>query len=76
MQEVLLFGQLTDIAGHHTLQLEEVADTDQLVQAVHARYPAMGAIKYMVAVDKKIIQENTPLNSLTSVALLPAFSGG
>ena len=74
--EIILFGQLTDIAGNNTILINDVSDTDELIQAVNKLYPAMAGIKYIVAVDKKTIRENTSLNKTTSIALLPPFSGG
>ena len=72
----MLFGQLTDIAGNDTIIVDDVSDTDELVQAVNILYPAITGIKYIIAVDKKAIQVNTTLNQKSTVALLPAFSGG
>jgi sulfur-carrier protein len=74
--QVSLFGQLTEITGNNTIVVNDVPDTDELVKAVNKLYPAMAGIKYIIAVDKKTIRENTALYTLTSVALLPPFSGG
>jgi sulfur-carrier protein len=74
--QITLFGQLTDITGSNTIVVNDVSDTDELVQAVNTLYPAMAGIKYVIAVDKKAIREKTVLHKLTSVALLPPFSGG
>jgi sulfur-carrier protein len=73
---ILLFGQLTDITGADTITLEDVADTDNLVLTLHKSYPALINSKYAIAVEKKIITENTLLTNNCTVALLPPFSGG
>jgi len=73
---ILLFGQLTDITRTDTIVLEDVKDTDNLVMALHAKYPALVNTKYLIAVDKKVISVNTPLTDNCPVALLPPFSGG
>ena len=72
---VIIFGRLTDIAGS-SLALENIADTNSLVKELHSRYPALADSKYVVAVDKKIVNENTTLAENSEVALLPPFSGG
>jgi molybdopterin synthase sulfur carrier subunit len=74
--EIILFGQLTDIAGSNTIAVDDIQNSDELVTAINKLYPAMAGIKYIVAVDKKTIQTNTILNEKTMVALLPPFSGG
>lgn len=54
----------------------DVADTDQLNDILHATYPLLRQIKYVITVDRKIIRENVALVENTEVALLPPFSGG
>ena len=71
-----LFGQLTDATGTDTVTLEGVRDTDGLVAALQQLYPAFINSKYAIAVEKKIISENTLLTDNCTVALLPPFSGG
>jgi molybdopterin converting factor small subunit len=73
---VMVFGQLTDWTGGNTVQMEGVADTDALVQALKEKYPGLAQIKFTVAVDRKTITANTTLHPGTSVALMPPFSGG
>jgi len=72
---IIIFGQLTDIAGS-SLALENIADTNSLVKELHIRYPALADARYLVAVDKKVANENTTLTEDSIVALLPPFSGG
>lgn len=73
--EVLFFGKLVDIAGS-SLVLNNVTSTDELLEQLRLQYPALAAEKYIVAVDKKTITENTSLTDNCTVALLPPFSGG
>ncbi|MEP7143999.1 MAG: MoaD/ThiS family protein [Ferruginibacter sp.] len=73
---IILFGQLTDIAGTDNFTLENVADTDGLVAKLHKSYPPLINSKYVIAVDKNIISTNTLLTNNCTVALLPPFSGG
>lgn len=73
---ILLFGQLADVAGRSTITVEGLHDSNALVAYLHDQYPALAASKYSIAVDKKIVRENTPLSTGTTVALLPPFSGG
>ena len=73
--KVILFGKLSDIAGS-SVSVNDVADTDGLINALHNNYPAFANTKYLIAVDKRVIKENTPLNNNSVVALLPPFSGG
>ena len=73
---IKIFGQLTDITGNNSVTLEDVADTDVLIQQLQLKYPALSNTKYAVAVNKQIIQHTTALQQDAEIALLPPFSGG
>ena len=73
--KIILFGKLAEIAGN-SVSVKEVADTDSLIEALHKEFPALAGTKYLIAVDKQVIKENTGLNKKSIVALMPPFSGG
>ena len=73
--KIILFGTLADIAGG-AVSVDNVADTDSLVDSLNKRFPDLATTKYVIAVDKQLITENTVLNKKSMVALLPPFSGG
>ncbi len=73
---ISLFGQLTDITGSTVIHVEDVKDTNDLISKVVELFPGIKNNKFSVAVDKKIITQNTPLTEKSMVALLPPFSGG
>ena len=72
--KVIMFGRLADIAGNSVSV--NARDTDSLISILHKDYPALASTKYLIAVDKQIINGNTVLNNNSIVALLPPFSGG
>ena len=74
--QVIVFGQLTDIVGHQPVTVADVADTNQLIQQLNERYPALLNAPYIIAVDKQIVSANTILTGDNTVALLPPFAGG
>ncbi len=74
--KILVFGQLSEIINASELALLAVNNTDELNKKLFELYPKLNEIKYTLAVNKKIIHENTPLNHEDVVALLPPFSGG
>ena len=72
---IILFGRLADIAGNSVF-LDDVADTDSLINVLHGKYPALVESKYVIAVNKQVITSNTSINENSVVALLPPYSGG
>jgi len=73
--KIIFFGKLSDIAGS-SVSVNDVTDTEGLINALHKNYPALANTKYVIAVDKQVISQNTILNNNSVVALLPPFSGG
>lgn len=73
---LLSFGQLTDITGQSTWQMEDITDTDQLKRVLIEKHPALANSKYLMAVNMEVIRGNIELNPGDVVALLPPFSGG
>ena len=74
--KVLIFGQLTDITGLSEIYLHDVSDRDELINKLNQRYLALADSKYAIAVDKKVVSQNTPFTDSSIIALLPPFSGG
>lgn len=72
---IIIFGQLSEVLGE-SLELQDIGDTDRLTVVLNEKYPELSGMKYMMAVDKKLVTENTLLANNNTVALLPAFSGG
>ena len=73
---VLTFGQVTDIINQSSFEVGDVTDVNGLKQMLEAKYEQLKEIKYAIAVDKKIVSGNAPLQDKSVVALLPPFSGG
>ena len=73
---VKIFGQLSDVIGSNSLEVNGITNTDDLVKNLQLQYPALADSKYRLAVNRNIIQLNTELQTGAEVALLPPFSGG
>jgi molybdopterin synthase sulfur carrier subunit len=73
---VKIFGKLIDITGSAAITINNVADTAELNKQLHGLYPALSDYPYLIAVEKEIIHENTPLKNKNTVALLPPYAGG
>ena len=73
---VLIFGQLTDIVGLSEIHVDNVSDRDELINKLNQQYPELTDSKYAIAIDKKVINQNTSLTDNSTIALLPPFSGG
>jgi molybdopterin synthase sulfur carrier subunit len=74
--KVLIFGQLEDATGTSCATIDKVADTSSLIASLCHRYPGLKEKKFMIALDQKIVKENTSIAEGAHIALLPPFSGG
>ncbi len=74
MINLVLFGQLKETLGEITVPRAE--DTATLIKLLKQQYPVLEDTSFMLAVDKKLVTENTPLTENCTVALLPPYSGG
>jgi sulfur-carrier protein len=74
--QVIVFGQLTDITGSGLIWIKNVTDSNSILQYLKENYPKLADTKFAIAVNKKVITENTILNPASIVVLMPPFSGG
>ena len=74
--KIIPFGKLADILEHKAVLVDHILDTDSLRQALERQFPQIIHVQYLVAVNRKIVTENTILNDDATIALLPPFSGG
>jgi molybdopterin converting factor small subunit len=75
-QRILFFGALTDIVNATQLATAPFEDTDSLCEWLLNSYPALKEQTYIISVDRKIVNANTPLTPSSEVALMSPFSGG
>jgi molybdopterin synthase sulfur carrier subunit len=73
---VLAFGVLTDILGKKSFVVNDISSTDELKTKLETEFPRLKTVSYTVAVNKQVVTNSTQLDSNTTVALLPPFSGG
>ena len=74
--QLLAFGQIIDIVGKSVWKMQGIEDSNSLIEKLEEQYPVLSTTSYSIAVNKKIIQENTVLKENDTIALLPPFSGG
>lgn len=73
---ILVFGIIADIIREPILELNELSSTDSVKTFLHDKYPALQDIRYLISVNKIIVQQNVILKDGDELALLPPFSGG
>lgn len=74
--EIQLYGVLAEVAKLNTLQLADINDTNQLIALLSTKYPDFSKYNYSIALNNKLITDNTNLNNNDKIAIMPPFSGG
>ncbi len=73
---ILVFGIIADIIREPILESNELTSTDGVKAFLQNEYPALQEIRYVISVNKIIVQQNITLKDGDEIALLPPFSGG
>lgn len=70
------FGMITEKIGKASIEVENPGTSLALKKQLEAQFPGLKSMKFSLAVDKKMIQEDTDISQGKEIALLPPFSGG
>ena len=73
---IISFGKIAEFIHPQQLVVNNTPDTDTLKLELEKTYPALAAIKYVIALNKQIVQTNTLLQDHSTLAIMPPFSGG
>jgi sulfur-carrier protein len=74
--KVLFFGQLKEKIATDTIEVEDILDTDELKKKIVEIYPILYNFKFIIALDKKMVQINQTIKDGQTIAIMPPFSGG
>ncbi len=75
---VLVFGQLTEITKTQAFKMRGVHDTDIFWRRLFTQFPELKNQEFKLAINQDLVsrKERRSLNSNTTLALMPPFSGG
>ncbi|SDD40216.1 molybdopterin synthase sulfur carrier subunit [Algoriphagus faecimaris] len=70
------FGMIAEKLGADQLRLENPGNSHELKNELFMKYPELKGLKFNLAINKKMVSEETDIPIGAEVALLPPFSGG
>ena len=73
--QVRLFGMIAEKAGANEVQVE-ANSVAVLRDALITRIPGLASMRYAIAVDRRVVQDDMPLAGNEEIAVLPPFAGG
>ena len=74
--DVIFFGKIAELMNEKKIQMDNIYDTGQLLNHLKSVCPQLEQLVISIAVNKKIISQETILNDGDEVAIMPPFSGG
>jgi len=74
--ELISFGKISEFISNQKLEIEGVETTDDLKKHLEEIFPNLASIKYKLALNKNLVQQNSEIKNSDSIAIMPPFSGG
>ncbi|WP_316824087.1 MoaD/ThiS family protein [Pedobacter miscanthi] len=74
--EIISFGQIAELINNQKIDTTGITDTETFKQHIENQFPALKSMKYKLALNKNIVQENTEIPNQATIAIMPPFSGG
>lgn len=74
--DIISFGKIAEFIERQQLSVENISDTDGLKNYLETKFPGLKDMKYRLALNKTLVQENIDFQSPATVAIMPPFSGG
>jgi len=74
--KIKAFGILAEKLPESEFEFPFYQNTEELMWALKKEYPQLDSLKFSVAVNKEVVQQNHALHENDEIALLPPFSGG
>lgn len=74
--EIISFGQIAEFIKHQKIDISGITDTENFKQYIENQFPALKSMKYKLALNKNIVQENMEIKNPATIAIMPPFSGG
>ena len=76
MVKIRFFGQLTDLTKTEKVLIEDIHDTDMMINKIMEMYPALATATFKVALNNKLVNDNIEITENSIISFLPPFSGG
>jgi molybdopterin converting factor small subunit len=76
MVEIRFFGQLTDLTKTERVLIEDMRDTDMLMNKIMEMYPALATATFKVALNNKLVNDKIEIAENSIIEFMPPFSGG
>ncbi|MBB2148045.1 MoaD/ThiS family protein [Pedobacter gandavensis] len=74
--DIISFGKISEFIKNQRVDITGISDTDALKIYLEKTFPEISQMKYKLALNENLIQQNTQISGNDLVAIMPPFSGG
>ncbi|MHA4895319.1 MoaD/ThiS family protein [Pedobacter sp. PWIIR3] len=74
--EIISFGKIAEFIESQKIMVEGVSDTDTFHSYLQEKFPKLKQVKYKLALNNRLVQQNTNFGEQPVIAIMPPFSGG
>lgn len=73
---LISFGKISEFIQNQKLEIDGINTTDDLGFYLEKEFPPLADMKYKLALNKNLVQQNTEIKNGDNIAIMPPFSGG
>lgn len=74
--QIISFGKISEFIPNQNIDIESINDTDGLKIHLEQLFPNLVGMKYKLALNKNLVQQNLEIRDQDTIAIMPPFSGG
>ncbi|MFC3559214.1 MoaD/ThiS family protein [Pedobacter jamesrossensis] len=74
--EIISFGKVSEFISNQKIDIQDIVNTDGLKLYLEKSFPSLTTMKYKLALNKNLVQDNTEIRDKDTIAIMPPFSGG
>lgn len=74
--KIISFGKIAEIIGSQMITVPDQTDTDQINDILVELFPDLRSIKYRMALNEHLVNQNIVIVNGSVIAIMPPFSGG
>ncbi|KLT64334.1 MoaD/ThiS family protein [Pedobacter sp. BMA] len=74
--ELISFGRISEFIPNQKIQINGIETTSGLQNYLEKTFPQLAGMKYKLALNKNLVQQESEIRNGDSIAIMPPFSGG
>lgn len=74
--QIISFGKISEFINNQNIEVKDISNTNELKLYLEQSFPNLVGMKYKLALNKNLVQQNLEIHDKDTIAIMPPFSGG